>query len=87
MIKLLIDNGADESSLFHIKAAINGQTGWMEYDYNNERRIAAYSYVPSTKWGVIAQQPLDEAMGNAINIKTEIIDIIIIVFLGNLRTS
>lgn len=65
----LIDNGADESSLFHIKAAINGQTGWMEYDYNNEKRIAAYSYVPSTKWGVIAQQPLDEAMGNAINIK------------------
>ena len=65
----LIDNGADESSLFYIKAAISGQTGWMEYDYNNEKRIAAYSYVPSTKWGVIAQQPLDEAMGNARNTK------------------
>ncbi|MBP2628473.1 MAG: hypothetical protein H6Q68_3184 [Firmicutes bacterium] len=65
----IIDNGADESSLFHIKAAISGQKGWMEYDYNNEKRIAAYSYVPSTKWGVIAQQPLNEAMGNAINIK------------------
>ncbi len=65
----LIDNGADQSSLFYIKAAISGQTGWMEYDYNNEKRIAAYSYVPITKWGVIAQQPLDEAMGNAMNIK------------------
>jgi len=65
----LIDNGADESSLFYIKAAISGQTGWMEYDYNNQKRIAAYSYVPSTQWGVIAQQPLDEAMGNAINVK------------------
>ena len=73
----LIDNGADESSLFHIKEAISGQTGWMEYDYDNEKRIAAYSYVPSTKWGVIVQQPLDEAMGNAINIKIKSILIMI----------
>lgn len=73
----LVNNGADESSLFYIKAAISGQSGWMEYNYNNEKRIAAYSYVPSTQWGVIAQQPLDEAMGSAFNTKIKSILIMV----------
>lgn len=65
----LIENGTDESHLTPIMAAINGETGWVEYESDNQRRLAGYSYVPSTKWGVIAQQPLNEAMYNVIRLK------------------
>jgi len=73
----LIDNGMDESSLSPIMAAISGQTGWVEYELDNQTRLAGYSYVPSTKWGVIVQQPLSEAMHNVINLKKNSIVIMI----------
>ena len=65
----LIENGMDESHVTPIMAAISGKTGWIEYEFDNQKRLAGYSYAPSTKWGIIAQQPLDEAMFNVITLK------------------
>ncbi len=65
----LIENGMSESYLAPVMAAISGQTGWAEYEFENQKRLAGYSYVPSTNWGVIAQQPLDEAMHNMMHLK------------------
>jgi len=73
----LIADGMDLSYLTPIMAAISGQNGWVEYDFDNQKRLAGYSYVPSTKWGVIAQQPLGEAMGNVIILKQNSIIIMI----------
>jgi len=60
----LIENATDGDYLEPAKAAISGKTGWVEYEYGSQKRLAGYSYAPSAKWGVIAQQPLDEAMVN-----------------------
>ena len=73
----LIENGMNESYLTPIMAAISGQTGWVEYESDNQKRLAGYSYVPSTKWGVIAQQPLGEAMHNVIDTKKNSVVIMI----------
>ena len=73
----LIENGMDLSYLTPVMFAISGQTGWAEYEFNSQRRLAGYSYVPSTQWAVIAQQPLDEAMHNVINLKENTIAIMI----------
>ncbi|MCE5286106.1 MAG: diguanylate cyclase [Pelosinus sp.] len=65
----LVVNGMDVSQLVPVKAATSGQTGWTEYEYNGQRRLAGFSCVPSTEWGVIAQQPLDEAMRPVTEVK------------------
>jgi len=73
----LIQNSMSESSLAPVMAAISGHTGWAEYEFENQKRLAGYSYVPSMNWGVIAQQPLDEAMANMMHLKINSILIMI----------
>ena len=38
------------------------QTGAMEYEYEGQKKLAGYSYAPTPGWGLIVQQPLDEAL-------------------------
>lgn len=65
----LILNGQDESALPPVEAVIKGRTGWTEYEANGKERLAAYSYAATAKWGIIAQQPMDEAMREVTDLK------------------
>ena len=38
------------------------QTGAMEYEYEGQKKLAGYSFAPTPGWGLIVQQPLDEAL-------------------------
>lgn len=60
--KDLVKRKADASEIVPVKAAIIGQTGWTKYEFGNQKKLAGYSYVPQTGWGLIAQQPLSEAL-------------------------
>ncbi len=73
----LIENGMDESYLTPIIAEVRDENGWVEYGINNQKRLIGYGHVPSTNWGVIVQQPLDEAMYHVTNLKTKSIAIMI----------
>ena len=65
----LVENTADVSGLAPVKAAITGRSGWAEYEYNQQKKLAGYSFVPSTRWGLIAQQPLEEALAEVAAIR------------------
>ena len=43
-------------------AASFKQTGAMEYVYEGQKKLAGYSFAPTPGWGLIVQQPLDEAL-------------------------
>jgi methyl-accepting chemotaxis protein len=65
----LVKEMADVSALEPVKAAIAGQAGVAEYEYEGAKKLAGYSFVPMAKWGVVAQQPLDEAMAGVVKIR------------------
>lgn len=56
---------ATSANLFRIVpelAAAFKQTGAMEYEYEGQKKLAGYSFAPTPGWGLIVQQPLDEAL-------------------------
>jgi signal transduction histidine kinase len=74
LIHPAVEKGTDLSYLPPVKAAISGQKGSTRSEFKGERRLDGYSYIPITKWGLIAQQPLDEAMTDVNNVeKTNIL--------------
>jgi diguanylate cyclase (GGDEF)-like protein/PAS domain S-box-containing protein len=65
----VVINETDVSNLMPVKLAIAGRTGSAGYEYANEQRLAGYSHVPITQWGLVVQQPMDEALAQAGEIK------------------
>jgi signal transduction histidine kinase len=69
-----VEEGTDLSYLPSVKAVISGQRGSTQSEFKGQKRLDGYSYIPITKWGLIAQQPLDEAMTDVNNVeKTNIL--------------
>ncbi|HMM21185.1 MAG TPA: methyl-accepting chemotaxis protein [Selenomonadales bacterium] len=60
----------DISNLAPVQAVIQGNTGVTAYEYDGIKRLAGYSAVPTSRWGIIVQQSWDEALANANKIKT-----------------
>lgn len=62
--KEVIEKAQDLRS-FGVAEALAGKTGVTQYEWNGEKRLAGYSYVPTAGWGVAVQQPLNEALSAA----------------------
>lgn len=78
----LVDNSADFSSLAPVKAAISGQSGSVEYEYNGLKTLASYNYLPITGWGLVVQQPLGDAMATVNTLRNRNIVIMIVTMLA-----
>lgn len=52
-----------------VKAVMDKQTGLVEYEYEKKRKWAAFSYIPQTGWGLIVQQPAEEALADVSEVK------------------
>ncbi|MDR3592920.1 MAG: methyl-accepting chemotaxis protein [Negativicutes bacterium] len=63
--KKLSQEMTDLSFLAPVKEAISGKTGAMSYEYQGARKLAGYSHIPLAGWGIVAQQPYDEALAGA----------------------
>lgn len=66
----LVKEMADLSAIPPVKAAISGQYGAMAYEFQGVKKLGGYSFVPLSRWGVVAQQPMDEAMAGAVKVQT-----------------
>jgi len=65
----MVERKEDVSSLAPVKAVMDKQTGLVEYEYDNQKRLAAFSYIPRTGWGLIVQQPQEEALADVSDVK------------------
>ena len=77
----LVEQATDFSGLAPVQAALSGKTGWVEYELYGRKALAGYSYVPTTGWGLIVQQPLDEAMIAATTLRNTNIIIMLVTVL------
>ena len=65
----LVENAADFSDLAPVKSAISGHTGWVIYEFHGQETLSSYSYMPTTGWGLIVQQPLNDAISAAVALR------------------
>ncbi|EAX47642.1 methyl-accepting chemotaxis sensory transducer [Thermosinus carboxydivorans Nor1] len=63
--KDFVINLKNVSDLLPVQRAMARTTGFVAYEFENEKKLAGYAYVPSTGWGVIIQLPQDEALADA----------------------
>ncbi len=59
-----VEQSEDVSSLAPVRLVMDKQIGVVEYEYKNQKKLAAFSYIPQTGWGLIVQQPIAEAMAD-----------------------
>lgn len=80
-----VERNEDVSSLAPVKAVMDKQTGVVEYEYENQMKLAAFSYIPQTGWGLIVQQPLEEALADVRDVKrTTLMITLLAAFLASL---
>ncbi len=60
----LITEMFDASDIEPVADAVKGNTGISEYVYDDEDKLAAYTYMPQTRWGVVVQTPAHEAFAS-----------------------
>lgn len=58
----LMKQMADVSGLAPVQASLGGKNGTVPYDDQDGKKLAGYSFVPLSGWGVVVQQPMQEAM-------------------------
>lgn len=63
----LITEMTDVSEVEPVAQAISGNTGISEYLFDNEEKLAAYTYMPNTRWGLVVQTPAHEAFAVAVS--------------------
>lgn len=82
----------DVSQLAPVRQALAAQAGTATYDYQGQQRLAGYSFIPLARWGLIVQQPMQEAMaganavqwtGIAFTVATFLITIIVALMVAN----
>ncbi|AJQ25538.1 methyl-accepting chemotaxis protein [Pelosinus fermentans] len=65
----LMKDMADVSHLSPVQEALSGKSGTISYDMQEGKILAGYSNVVLSNWGVVVQQPMDEAMAGASKVK------------------
>ncbi|SDF51924.1 methyl-accepting chemotaxis protein [Sporolituus thermophilus] len=64
-VKNFVDSLKNVSDLPPVKEAVAKTTGFITYEFEGEKKLAGYAFVPSTGWGVIIQLPEKEALAGA----------------------
>jgi signal transduction histidine kinase len=66
---------------YPIQQAVQGKTGsGMAIDYRGKQVIAAWKYIPSMKWGLVAKIDAREAFADVTNLRDLVLMILVIVF-------
>ncbi|WP_040294041.1 methyl-accepting chemotaxis protein [Acetonema longum] len=61
----LVEKQEDLTALEAVSRAIKGQIGVVSYQWQGEEKLAGYSFVPMSRWGLVVQQSMKEAMAGA----------------------
>ena len=70
-----------DASGFPIQQAVQGRSGaGLAIDYRGKQVIAAWRYIPSMDWGLVAKIDTHEAFADVINLRNLVLMILIIVF-------
>ena len=62
-----------------IQKMMEGNSGWMQYTYNGEKKGAAFSPIPIMKWAIGITIPISEFKKEAFAIRRKVINTVVIV--------
>lgn len=77
----LVEDRFDASQLFNTSQAIAGESGFIEYDFEGEERLASYRPIEEIDGAIFAQIPIAEAYSANREVLRQIITLSIIVLL------
>lgn len=66
----LMKEMADVSALAPVQGTLGGKSGTVAFDSNEGKKLAGYSAVALSGWGVVVQQSMDEALAGASRVRT-----------------
>lgn len=79
----VVEEMKDLSNLLPVTNVIRGEESVAEYTYEKVEKVAAYTYLDQTSWGIIVQQPANEAFkALAVQKKLFLTTLIITLLLG-----
>lgn len=83
----LMETMADYSDRMPVMRAVEGLTGWVEYENGGQKIMAGYSDIPSTGWGLVVEQPLKIAMADVAGMRRVNLWIVVVAALLAIVTS
>lgn len=60
---------------------MTGVSGWRQYTFEEERKVAAFAPIPIMKWSLAVTLPSDEFRKEAIAIRTRVVQVVVITLL------
>jgi PAS domain S-box-containing protein len=77
-----------ETSAFPIQQAVQGKIGsGRAIDYRGKQVIAAWRYIPSLDWGVVAKIDIDEAFADVANLQKLVTIVLVLIFILSAITA
>lgn len=76
-----VEEQKDVSDISITQKALEGSSGTMSYTYENQKRFGAYTFVPTTGWGIVVQQYYDEAYAQVYTVIFDVIIVAIIILI------
>ena len=71
-------NNGPEPSLIHLAKNMEaGETGWQEYTFQGQKKVAAFAPIPTMKWSMAVTIPIEEFGREARAIKTKVIQLVV----------
>ncbi len=70
-----------------VDRALNGETGWLEYQCDGQSILAGYGYLPNAGWGLVAERSLTSAMAEVYDVQKVNAFIIVLAVLLAILTS
>ncbi|MCF8143358.1 MAG: HAMP domain-containing protein [Deltaproteobacteria bacterium] len=71
-----------DASLIHLsKDMASGDTGWKEYTFQGQKKVAAFAPIPTMNWSMAVTIPIEEFGKEAQAIRTNVIQLVVVTLL------
>ena len=71
-------NNSPDPSLIHLaKNMAAGETGWQEYTFQGQSKVAAFAPIPTMNWSMAVTIPIEEFGREARAIRTKVIQLVV----------
>ena len=72
-----LNNNSDHSLIHLAKNMAAGETGWEEYTFQGQRKVAAFAPIPTMHWSMAVTIPIEEFGREARAIRTKVIQLVV----------
>ena len=75
------DKDPDPSVVKLAKSMAAGETGWQEYNFQGQEKVAAFAPIPIMNWSMAVTIPIEEFGSEAQGIRTQVVQLVVLTLL------